>query len=249
MLISRSRAGQLWDLTLIQMSNWRWSWRQQLVLGLLVPIASLSILAAVTSGTDVNLRRQLLVGGILTSVVIQNQGLVAMNFAFMKAYEADAFFETLGLPSWMLPIATVTCFTVMSIPSVTCALLLGPYIVGVSVSWGLAAVPILLLTGVCVGFLGAAIGKLTRNPPESSTISQVVNFFLIGAGAVIIQPDRVPRWSHWLGSVNPVQYAADALRGLILEQRSAAIVRDVLILTALTVVIAAATTAVPWRER
>lgn len=234
---------------MIQLSNWRWSWRQQIVLGLLVPIASLSILASVTSGSDVQLRSRLLIGGILTSVMIQNQGLVAMNFAFMKAHEADGFFETLGIPSWMLPLATVACFTLLSVPSVACALIIGPHILGVSVPWSLATIPILLLAAVCVGFVGAAIGKLARNPPESSTISQAVNFFLVGAGAVLVPVDRVPRWSHWLGYINPAQYAADALRGPLLEGHSAALTRDALVLAALTTVIASITTALPWRER
>ena len=74
-------------------------------------------------------------------------------------------------------------------------------------------------------------------------------FFFIGAGEVLIPAGRVPRWSHWLGFVNPAQYAADALRGLLLEQQSTALARDALVLAVLTVAIACVTTVVPWRER
>ena len=43
---------QLFDLTLIQLSNWRWSWRNTIVIGMIVPLISMVALSSFAGKDD-----------------------------------------------------------------------------------------------------------------------------------------------------------------------------------------------------
>ncbi len=76
---------QLLDLTLIQLSNWRWSWRNVIIIGIFVPLISMLALGSFAGKQDKEALSYVFIGNLVLSLLFSHQGRVASNFAFMRS--------------------------------------------------------------------------------------------------------------------------------------------------------------------
>lgn len=104
---------QFHDLFLIQLANFRWSWRSMLITGICAPVLMTISFAVVAQGTNVP---HLLSGGVVLSLMFQNQNNVAGNFAHMKFAGMLDFFATLPIHRSLVVLATVLAFYVLPLP-------------------------------------------------------------------------------------------------------------------------------------
>lgn len=233
---------QFLDLFLIQLTNWRWSWRQQLFLGVLFPTTGLLLLSTVagenSSSSD---RGYLVAGSVLMSVALQNQNLVASNFAFMKANGTDVYFRTLPITVPLLPVATLTSFAVLALPAALVAVAVAPQATDVALDTDLVLVPILALTAAVVSYLGALIALRTRTAPEASSLSFAVSLVLVSTGGVYFPTAELPTGLRAVSAVNPLTFAARAVRAALLAAtEDASVVLDTGLLAIWVVALAAA---------
>jgi len=201
---------QLWDLTLIQLANWRWSWRGMLLTSVIAPLLSTAALGTFAARDDPDTLAYILTGNVVFALLFGTFDKVATHFAYMRMVGRLDFFATLPVYRAALILATVTAFLVL-------ALLAGQAMLGLTLApspWLLVAVP---LIGVSLCGLGALVGILVRSPEEVGSLSSLITFVLLGFGPVIIPPDRLPDIIETLSVLSPATYAASALRQTVLD--------------------------------
>lgn len=205
------------DFFLMQLTNWRWAWRQQLFLGVLLPVATMWLLRTVAGDLADPVRRSyILAGAVIMSLTVQNQNLVASNYAYMRQNGMLIYFRTLPVSTSLLPLATYASFFVLTLPAVVVALALGPAIAGVSVEISPWVIPICALAAALSSYLGALIATWTRSPPETSTLSFAISVVLIGTGAIYFQRGDLPGWLEPAAQFNPLYFAGEGLRASVL---------------------------------
>jgi ABC-2 type transport system permease protein len=228
---------QLWDLLLIQLSNWRWSWRSLAITSTIAPLLSMLALGSFAQDTGPQALAYILTGNLVLSLMFGNLSKVCSNFTFMRTSGTLHYFAALPIQRSMVILATVLAFLMLSLPSLAVTVLLGSLILHVP----LVAHPLLLvvipLAAVPLSGIGALIATSARTPEEATTLSNLLTFFLLGFGPVLIPPERLPGFMNSLGWVSPATYAASALRQTLLGPLTGRLALDVAVLILLSIAV------------
>ena len=209
-------AVQIWNLLLIELTNWRWSWRSMIVLGTIAPLLSMLGLSVFARDAGAEALTYVLTGNIVLALMFGIMNNVQSHLIFMRFMGSLDYFSTLPIRKSALILAIVLAFFLLALPAVLVTTLVGSWLLDVSLQpsiWLLIVIPIctLPLSGV-----GALIGILARTQAESGTISTLLTLIMLGLGPVIIPPDRLPDILQTLGKLSPATYAASALRQTLL---------------------------------
>ncbi len=241
---------QLFDLILIQLSNWRWSWQGTIITGMISPVLSIVALGVFARNPDPTTQAYILTGNIVLSLMFENLTKVASNFAFMRATGAFSYYATLPLSRVALILATVCAFLLLSLPALAVTAGLGTLYLGIH----LAPSPLLLivipLAAIPLAALGALIGATVPRPEDSGTWSLLLSVALLSLGPVVVPPDRLPAWLQTLGIFSPATYAASALRQTLLGPITPRLLLDLLVLAAVALLLLALVArTMSWRQR
>ncbi len=114
---SPSLPTQLLDLILIQLANFRWSWRRMILTGIAVPMFGLVALGIFARDFGPEVVAYVFTGNIVISLMFENLSKVASNFAFMKAMGTLDYFAVLPIRRYMVVLASLLSFFVLSLPS------------------------------------------------------------------------------------------------------------------------------------
>jgi ABC-2 type transport system permease protein len=207
---------QLGDLILIQLANWRWSWRGALLTGLVAPLLSTAALGLFARDSGEVALAYILTGNMVMSLLFGTFDRVAAHFAYMRAVGRLDFFATLPIYRSALIVATVIAFLALALPSLILTLAFGTLILDLPLAispWLLVVVP---LIGTSLCGLGALIGLSMETPENVGNISSLITFVLVGLGPVIIPLDRLPPIIGTISYLSPATYAASALRQTVL---------------------------------
>jgi ABC-2 type transport system permease protein len=241
---------QLFDLILIQLSNWRWSWQGTIITGMISPVLSIVALGVFAHNPDPTTQAYILTGNMVLSLMFENLTKVASNFAFMRATGAFSYYATLPLSRVALILATVGAFLLLSLPALAVTVGLGTLYLGIH----LAPSPLLLivipLAAIPLAALGALIGATVPRPEDSGTWSLLLSVALLSLGPVVVPPDRLPAWLQTLGNLSPATYAASALRQTLLGPITDRLPLDLLVLAAVAaLLLALVARTISWRQR
>ena len=240
---------QLLDLILIQLSNWRWSWRRMITTGMVAPVISLMALGLFARESGPEALAYVLTGNVVLALMFENMSKVSGNFAYMKAMGTLEYFATLPVQRYMVVLATLIAFFFMSLPATLVTILAGHFLLGVPLSPHLLLLLVVPLTAVPLAALGALIGSTARTPEEGGSTTTLLIFLLTGLGPVVIPPDRLPEVMVKLGRLSPATYAASALRQTLIGPVTDQLVWDLLALFLLTLLLGWATgRKMTWRS-
>jgi ABC-2 type transport system permease protein len=207
---------QILDLTLLQLTNWRWSWRTMLLSGTVAPLLSTLALGIFAAEGGAEALSYVLTGNIVFSLLFSSMDKVSTHFAYMRLVGRLDFFATLPIRRAALILATACAFLLLSLPPVLITMIVGTLVLRVPLAispWLLLVIP---LSSLSLCGLGALIGTLGRNPEEVGSFSMLTSFLLLGLGPVIIPASRLPDAINALSLLSPATYAASALRQTVL---------------------------------
>jgi len=207
---------QLLDLTLIQLANWRWSWRGLILTSIAAPLMGIAGLSLFANHRDPRALAYILTGNMVMSLLFGTFDRVAGHFAYMRLVGRLDFFATLPIYRVTLTLATVFAFLALSLPAVLLILVAGTLILDVSLSVSPWLVVVLPLIGVTMCGLGVIVGIVVPTPEEAGSLSSLITFLLVGFGPVIVPVERLPRVVQILSYLSPATYAASALRRTVL---------------------------------
>jgi ABC-2 type transport system permease protein len=229
----QSLPSQLLDLTLIQLSNWRWSWRSMVIVGTLAPLVSTAALGLFARSSGERTLGYILTGNLVLALMFGTLDKVASNFSYMRFRGMLGYFATLPIHGYSLVAATVIAFFLLSLPSVAATLIFGVLYLDLSVSISPVLLVVLPLAALPLAGVGALIGARARSPEEAGSLSLLLSLLLVGVGPVIVPPERLPPVLVTLGCINPATYAASALRQALLGPLTARILLDLAVLLGL----------------
>ncbi len=227
---------QLIDLTLIQMTNWRWAWRSGLIVSSFIPVYLIATFGVFASSDDRVGLSYLLTGSLILSLLLIGLSRVSEHFAFMRALGTLDYFATLPIARIAFILATLIAFVVLALPSTLVTLLLATLMLHVPLTIHPLVILVLPLICLALSGLGALIGLLGQNPDEVNNLSTLVSFVLFGFGPVIVPLERLPAFVQTLSLLSPATYAASGLRQVLLGQPDRIpLTLDVIVLSAFTV--------------
>ena len=228
---------QLVDLVLIELSNWRWSWRSIVVVSALVPLFSMVGLSVYARDLGSEALHTVFSGSLVMSLMFGNLSNIQSHLVFMRFQGTLEYFATLPIHKHTLMLAIIIAFFLLSFPALLTLLIIGSALLEIS----LAPHPLLLLViPLCVlpmSAVGALIGVSVRNPQEGGSLSVLTTFLLAGLGPVLFPAERLPGLLNHIGVINPAARAASALRQTLIGPRSEQIALDLTILFGFTLCI------------
>ncbi|MET8679490.1 ABC transporter permease [Streptomyces sp. NPDC004647] len=231
---SPSVLDQFIDLGLMQLSNWRWSWRAMVVTGILTPLMSIIALGSFARGGGQHAVVYVLTGSIVLALMFENQNKVAQNFAYMKAMGTLDFFGTLPVRRYIVIVATVLAFFVLSLPAVLVTLLLGSQILDVNLTISPLVVLVIPLCVLPLAGIGAIIGVVSRTQEEASSFTLMLTILMVFLGPVIIPAEKLPDWIISISNFSPTKYAASAMRQVLVGPVTGQLWMDIAVLSVLT---------------
>lgn len=222
---------QLFDLILIQLSNWRWSWRGMLITGMIVPLGNVLLLSLFTREQGVERLAYLLTGNVVFALMFENIGKVASNFAFMRMTGTLYYFATLPIRRFLVVVATLFAFGTLALPSLIVTVLVGALLLGITLHLHPLLLLVVPLITIPLGSLGALIGTITRSFEETGSLTIVITFAFATLGPVLVPPDLLHPVMRIVGWASPATYAASALRQTLLGPVTERLVVDVVALS------------------
>ena len=227
---------QLADLFLIELTNWRWSWRSMVLLGTIAPLGSMVALSVFARDAGPEALAYILTGNVVLALMFENQDKVQSHFVFMRFRGTLDYFATLPIQKYALILAIVASFFLLSLPSLAVTILLGSCLLDIPITFNPVILVVIPLCATSMAGIGALIGSAARTPQESGSLSLLVTLLMVGLGPVIIPPDRLPAIMLLLGRLSPATYAASALRQTLLGPLTGQIVPDLAVLVGFTLV-------------
>ena len=226
---------QLVDLVLIELSNWRWSWRSIVVVGACVPFFGMIGLSIYARDLGPEVLKTIFSGSLVMSLMLGNLGNIQSHVVFMRFQGTLEYFASLPIHKHALMLAIIIAFFLLTLPALLTLLIIGSALLRIA----LAPHPLLLLViPLCVlpmSAIGALIGVSVGSPQQGSSLSVMTAFVFGGLGPVLFPAERLPEVLRLIGLINPAARAASALRQTLIGPLNEQIALDVVILFGFTV--------------
>ncbi|QBD78344.1 ABC transporter permease [Ktedonosporobacter rubrisoli] len=226
---------QLLDVFLIELTNWRWSWRSILITSTITPLISVLGLGTFARSAGPSATAYVLTGSAVLSLLFSNLNNLQGHVVFMRFMGTLDYFATLPIRRPILILAMIAAFFLLSLPSLLITILVGTLFLHIQ----LVIHPLLLLViplcALALSSLGVLIGVNARTPEESGAFTLLFTLVLTAAGPVIIPPDHLPSFLLIIGYFSPTTYASAALRQTLLGPVTHQLLFDIAILSGLAV--------------
>lgn len=227
---------QLRVLFQIELTNWRWAWQGLLITGLVTPLLSMVAFGVFARDSGRTTLEYILTGNIVLSLLFGNLNNVQGHMIYLRIMGTLDYFATLPIRRYVLIVAMVLSFLVISLPALILTIFLGSYLLGVPISIHPLIVVVIPLCAISLSGIGALIAVNSRTPESAASVSLLVTALLISLGPVVVPPDRLARPLLLLGWLSPTTYAASALRQTLLGPLTAQFGLDLLVLAGFGIV-------------
>lgn len=230
----QSLVAQWGDLFLMELTNWRWSWRLTIIAGALMPVFLIVLLGVFANTRDRSTLAYVLTGNMVIGTLFGTMTRILNRVEFLRFGGGLDFFATLPVQRALFVLAMVASFMVFSLPSLLIVLTMG----SLWLALPLALHPLLFvaipLGAIPLACIGVFLGLLGRSWGEASSWGFVVSILLSVLGPVMIPAERLPTLLIWLGYLNPATYAASALRQVVIGPLSAYLLVDLAVLAGMS---------------
>jgi len=221
---------QVFDLLLVELTNWRWSWRSMVTIATVAPLFSIVALGIFAREAGPEALRYVLTGNVVIALMFGIMGNVQGHFNFMKVMGGLDFFATLPISKYALLLAVVLGFLLLSLPSFIVTAVAGAFLLNIKLDISPFVILVVPVCAIPLAGIGAIIGIRGRTPQESGNVNLLLTLLLAGLGPVVIPPAQLPDWLVTVGRISPATYAASALRQTLLGPVSAVLLTDFLAL-------------------
>lgn len=226
---------QLVDLLLMELSNWRWSWRYMLIGGMLTPLFAIAALGVFARDGGSEALAYVMTGNMVVSLLFGTMGNVQSHIEWLRFQGGLDYFATLPIRRYVLVVAIAITFLLFALPSLLVTMCLGSLLLRVPLSLRSLVLIVVPLCALALAGAGAMLGLVGRAPGQSGRLTSLLTLVMITLGPVVIPPDRLPRIAVALGYLSPATYAASALRQVVVGPLTGRIALDLAVLTGMAV--------------
>lgn len=228
---------QVYDLLMIELTNWRWSWRSSVIVGALAPLLSIVALGLFARDSGPRTLAYILTGNAVISLMFGNMDKLQSHFCFIRFQGTLDYLATLPIRRYALIVAAMLAFLLLSLPSLAATVLLGSLYLRVPLHLHPLLLAVVPLCALPLAGIGALIGTTARGPQEAGSLSLLVTLALAGLGPVVVPPERLPGIMLALGRLSPATYAASALRQALLGPVTGQLLADLAVLAAISALV------------
>lgn len=230
----QSWLAQWWDLFLMELTNWRWSWRLTLIAGSLMPIFLIILLGVFANTRDKSALAYILTGNMVIGILFGTMTRILNRVEFLRFGGGLDFFATLPVQRTLFVFAMVASFLVFSLPSLLITLAVGALWLALPLALHPLLLVVIPLGAMPLAAIGVFLGLLGRTWGEASSWGFVVSILLSVLGPVMIPAARLPTILIWLGYLNPATYAASALRQVVIGPITGYVLLDLVALAGMS---------------
>jgi ABC-2 type transport system permease protein len=227
---------QLGDAFLIELTSWRWSWYFLLVGGIVAPVMGIVALGAFAQGASKDILGYILTGNVVLSLMFGNLDTVQSHFSYMRVVGTWDYFAALNVRRYILIIAALCSFLLLSLPTLVVTILFGSFYLGIPLSLSPLVCFVVPFSALSLAGIGAFIGIMANTPQEAKYIALCLTLLLFGIGPVVIPASRLPKFMLIVGYFSPTTYAASAFRQVLLGPLTPRIFLDLAVLVGLSLV-------------
>ena len=224
---------QVVDLFLIEMTNWRWTWRSMVITATLAPLLSILALGVFARDAGTEALSYVLTGNVVLALMFGNMSNVESHFVFMRSVGTLDYFATLPVQRYLLILAVVLAFFLLSLPSVLVTILLGSLFLKLPLSFNPLIFLVVPIASIPLAGIGALVGTSARNLQEANSLNLVLTLGMVALGPVVIPPERLSPIFLYLGIFSPATYAASALRQTLIGPMTSRVILDLAVLLGL----------------
>jgi ABC-2 type transport system permease protein len=228
---------QLFDLFMIEMTNWRWSWRSMVIVDTLGPLFSMVALGVFARDSGVTTLAYVLTGNLVLALMFGNLDKTCSHFSYMRFMGSLDYYATLPVHKYILILAAVLSFMLLSLSSFLVTVLGGALVLHLPLTPHPLLLLVIPLCAIPLSGIGALLGSVARNPQEAGSFSLLFTLLLAAIGPVIVPPDRLPGVLVAAGRLSPATYAAAALRQTLLGPVTGQILVDIVALSMVTILV------------
>ncbi len=208
---------QLLELCHKELLNWRWGWRPLLLTGMIAPVIFITLLGNVAGPqADADRLAYILCGNLIIALMFTNMQRMTRRFTWMRDMGTLDYYATLPVQRWLIVVAVLAAFFLLSLPSLAVTLVYGAVFLKVDLHLHPLFFAVLPLTALALAGLGAYVGVASRTAEEAQTCSSALLFLFMVLGPVLMPQGNLPGSLRLAGWFNPATYGASALRQTLL---------------------------------
>jgi ABC-2 type transport system permease protein len=159
----------------------------------------------------------LVTGGPTLALITLGLTLVPQFVAAAKAEGSLEYMWSLPIPRMAYLAADLTIWMFAVLPGVVVTLIVGSIRYDFALQISPLALPVFLLIVLTATSVGYSIALLSPKPELVSLITNIIIFGLFLFSPINFPVERLPNWLADLHRVLPVKYAADAVRGTLVD--------------------------------
>jgi ABC-2 type transport system permease protein len=225
---------QIWDLFVIELTNWRWSWRSLLLTGTITPLFSIVGLSVFARDAGPQALAYVLTGNMVVSLMFGNMGNVESHFSFMRVRGVLEYFAALPVRKGVLVLAVALAFLLLSLPPLLVTLLVGSLLLNIEITLHPVLALVVPACALPLSGIGAYIACRVADPSQGGALTLLATIAMAALGPVVVPPDRLPGVMIGLGYLSPATYAASAFRQALLGPVTWRMALDLAVLGGLT---------------
>jgi ABC-2 type transport system permease protein len=135
--------------------------------------------------------------------------LLAQRFGALRARGALDYYAALPISGASVVLGTTASYATFAAPGALVTAIVGAAMYGLSFTFLWLAVPVIVVAGIALSAVGAAIGLLLPRPELATVVGQLAMTAVLFLG--VIPPSHMPVGLRGLRDVLPSTYAVDAL--------------------------------------
>ena len=147
---------QLLDLFLMELSNWRWSWRLLLLQGIVTPLFSLGAMGFYARDWGQEALVYVATGNIVVSLLFGTLHSLQSRMSWMRFQGGLDYVATLPVRHFVVVLAVMAAFLLLSLPSLLITIAAGPLLLAIP----LRLHPLALLVIPCCSAPLAGVGAV-----------------------------------------------------------------------------------------
>ena len=158
---------------------------------------------------------------------------VPQTIAQQRLEGSYEFLWSLPIPKIVVAASTFTLLTLLALPGVAIALLVGAWRYGVTLDVQPTIIPALLLTSLMAASVGYAMGNAISNARLIPLVTNLVVFFVLLFSPIAFPASQFPQWLQTLNTWLPFEHMAAVVRASLAPQLVlGGVVKDYLIVAA-----------------
>ncbi len=198
----------------LQLAGLRRHWRPYVMVSAVMPAGIVLLIHMVAPSMGRTETAQVVLGDILLAEAISTLVMLSQQMAWLRQSRALDHYRLMPISEPLFLGILTLCYSLFAWPGVLCIGLEGGLLDGLPLHVSLLMLPILLLSGVALGGIGALIGLLSPREGLAGLFGNLVMMGILFAGVVPIA--GASAWAVWLLRLLPSTYGISLLRDVSL---------------------------------